>query len=90
MCDRNPGEIDFGSSYREIRVSEGSSYRESTVYMMPPGGVLPYRRLMWMCRWMGSHFHDWTDYNGVAHFLIFGVRQFSIFTVSKRTRVFVL
>ena len=43
-----------------------------------------------MCRWMGSHFHDWTDYNGVAHFLIFVVRQFSIFTVSKRTRVFVL
>ena len=21
-----------------------------------------------MCRWMGSHFHDWIDYNGVAHF----------------------
>ena len=19
-----------------------------------------------MCRWMGSHFHDWTNYNGVA------------------------
>ena len=19
-----------------------------------------------MCRWMGLHFHDWTDYNGVA------------------------
>ena len=19
-----------------------------------------------MCRWMGSHFHDWIDYNGVA------------------------
>ena len=19
-----------------------------------------------MCRWMGSHFHDWTDKNGVA------------------------
>ena len=18
-----------------------------------------------MCRWMGSHFHDWIDYNGV-------------------------
>ena len=30
------------------------------------------------------------DYNGVAHFLIFGVRQFSIFTVSKRTRMIVL
>ena len=32
----------------------------------PPGGVLPYKRLMGMCRWMGSHFHDWSDYNGVA------------------------
>ena len=19
-----------------------------------------------MCRWMGSHFHDWTDHNGVT------------------------
>ena len=24
----------------------------------PGGGVLPYNRLMGMCRWMGSHFHD--------------------------------
>ena len=32
----------------------------------PSGGVLPYKRLMGMCRWMGSHFHDWSDYNGVA------------------------
>ena len=23
-------------------------------------------RLMGMCRWMGSDFHDWIDYNGVA------------------------
>ena len=29
-------------------------------------GVLPYKRLMGMCRWMGSHFHNWTDYNGVS------------------------
>ena len=29
-------------------------------------GVLPYKRLMGMCRWMWSHFHDWIDYNGVA------------------------
>ena len=36
------------------------------------GGVLPYKRLMGMCRWMGSHFHDWIDYNGVAHFPSFG------------------
>ena len=47
-------------------------------------GVLPYKRLMRMCRWIGSHFHDWIDYsgvvfliellvkNGVAHFRIFG------------------
>ena len=31
MYDGNPGEIDFGSSQREVRVTEGSSYRESTV-----------------------------------------------------------
>ena len=31
-----------------------------------PGRVLPYNRLMGMCRWMGSHFYDWIDYNGVA------------------------
>ena len=30
------------------------------------GGVLPYNRVMGMCRWMGSHFQDWIDYNGVA------------------------
>ena len=29
-------------------------------------GVLPYKRLMGMCRWMGPHFHDRIDYNGVA------------------------
>ena len=30
------------------------------------GGTLPSNRLMGMCRWMGSHFHDWIDYNGVT------------------------
>ena len=34
--------------------------------ILPGGGVLPYKRLMGMCRWMGSHFHDWIDYNGVT------------------------
>ena len=29
-------------------------------------GVLSHKRLMGMCRWMESHFHDWIDYNGVA------------------------
>ena len=54
-----------------------------------------------MCRWLGSHFHDWSDYDGVAfsiellvkgsHFQIFGGKtvQFFIFTLSKRTRMFV-
>ena len=32
------------------------------------GGVLPSKRLLGMCRWMGSHFHNWTDYNGVTIF----------------------
>ena len=32
MYDGNPEEIDFGSSEREVRLSEGSSYRESTVF----------------------------------------------------------
>ena len=29
-------------------------------------GVLPSKRLMGLCRWMGSHFHNWIDYNGVT------------------------
>ena len=33
----------------------------------PPGGALPYKRLMGMYRWMGSHFHDWTTIMGL-HF----------------------
>ena len=53
-----------------------------------------------MCRWMGSHFHDWIDDNGVAFsiellewgrtFSDFGIRQSFIYTVSKPTRMFVL
>ena len=31
------------------------------------GGItLPYKRLTGMCCWMGSHFQDLIDYNGVA------------------------
>ena len=46
-----------------------------------------------MCRWMGSHFHDWSGFYGVEFsiellewgrtFSDFGVRQFFIFTVSN-------
>ena len=28
--------------------------------------ILPYKRLMALCPWMRSHFHDWIDYDGVA------------------------
>ena len=57
------------------------------------GGVLPYKGLMGMCRWMGSYFHNCIDYNGVAFsrvtrmgshiFRFFGVRQLFIFRVNK-------
>ena len=30
------------------------------------GGVLPNKRLLGMCRGMGSHFHNCIDYNGVT------------------------
>ena len=46
-----------------------------------------------MCRWMGSHFLDWIDYDGIAFSIdvlewSFGVRKFFIFSVSKRTRIY--
>ena len=53
-----------------------------------------------MFPWMGLHFHDWIEYNGVAFsigllqwgraFSDFWVRQLFIFMVSNRTRMFVL
>ena len=43
-----------------------SSRGVETESALPPGWVLPSNRLMGMCRWMGSHFHDWIYYNGVA------------------------
>ena len=46
---------------------------------------------------MGSHFHDWINYNGVAFSIeliewgrtfsdFLGVRQFFIFTINKRVQ----
>ena len=37
MYGGNPGEIDFGSSKREVRVREGSIYRELTVFACVSG-----------------------------------------------------
>ena len=42
------------------------SWPMHSLLYLSPGGALPSNRLMGMCRWMGSHFHDWIDYNGVA------------------------
>ena len=48
------------------------------------GGILPDKRLMGMCSWMGSHFHDWSDYNGVAFSTeLLGVAHFRIFCGRK-------
>ena len=44
-----------------------------------PGRVFPYKRLMGMCRWMGSHFHDWIGYNGVAFSIEFTLTGSHIF-----------
>ena len=38
-----------------------SSSSEFCLWAGGGGGVLPYERLMGMCRWMGSHVHDWID-----------------------------
>ena len=54
------------------------------------GGVLPQKRLMGMCRWMGSHFHDCVDYNQVAfsiELLQWG-RRFSDFWGKKVLHIF--
>ena len=53
-----------------------------------PGGVLPYKSPMGMCRWMGSHFHNWSDYYGVAFLidLLEWGRKFSNFGVSRESK----
>ena len=65
------------------------------------GGGAPYKSLMGMCRWKGSHFHDWIDCNGVAFSIellewdrtfsdFWGNIYSSLFLNNKRTRMFVL
>ena len=41
------------------------------IYSTRGGGALPSNGLLGMCRWMGSHFHNLTDYNGVTFSSIF-------------------
>ena len=59
---------------------------------MTPGGgggaALTSNGLLGMCRWMGSHFHDSTEYNGVAFSSIFNkvTRMGSYFFGTLRVR----
>ena len=66
-----------------LRVSVSSCLKHSDPVGGGGGHFLICKRLMGMCRWMGSHFHDWIDYNGVAFSIellewgrIFGIRKF--------------
>ena len=49
----------------------------------PGGEVLPSNGLLGMCRWMGLHFHDSTDYNGVAFFRHFASKKIICPKVTK-------
>ena len=57
---------------RNIRASYQSTFSGFCLLGGGGGRGLPYKGLMGMWRWMGSHFQDWIDYNGLAHFRIFG------------------
>ena len=54
--------------YTSTNFESEKAYDLMHMYSKPRGGggVLPYKRLMGMCRWVGLHFHDWIDYNGIA------------------------
>ena len=85
-----PGSIIYcygNISFCSITCESVDKMRTKIYYFFSPGGggVLPNKRLILMCRWMGSHFHDWIDYNGVAfsiELLEWG-RTFSDFWVRK-------
>ena len=56
----------------KLSAPNGSPWHSSVERAVSPGsgvGILPSNRLMGMCRWLGSHFQGWIDYNGVAFLL---------------------
>ena len=57
--------LDWFSQYSQTPLY-GHPLNTDTSFPGGGGGVLPYKRLIGICRWMGSRFHDWSDYNGVA------------------------
>ena len=87
--DRSGNILKHKSSFFVVFFFHLTAIQYKTSVGLRPGGVLPYRRLMGMCRWMGSHFHDWIDCNRVFFstellemgphiFGFLGVRQFFI------------
>ena len=47
--------------------TSGKPHSDNGRHFIPgDGGVIPNTGLMGMYHWMGSHFRDWIDYNGVA------------------------
>ena len=79
FSDRGETDVFAGYSqsllYKLLLISKWSSWAV---------GVLPSDRLMGMCRWMGSHFHEWiwgyifirVTRMGLHFFTIFGVGKF--------------
>ena len=57
--------VDWGRGYVNLKL-QNIPYLDVRSAKCIPWGVLPSKRLLGMCRWMGSHFHNWTDYNGVT------------------------
>ena len=55
----------FQPSFRKAIDEKQHSRCTSSVHLAG-GGFFPYKRLIGMCRWIGLHFHDWIDYNGVT------------------------
>ena len=52
------------------------------------GGGLPCNRPMLMCRWLGSHFYDWIDHNGVAFSIAVILEWCRIFSGIAEVRIF--
>ena len=44
-----------------------SIFQNDSLQLPGGGGVLPSNRLMGMCRWVGSHFHDWWGCNFISY-----------------------
>ena len=71
---------------QQLKAIQRSKLMKGVPFLLGGGGVLPSSRVMGMCRWMGSHFHDWIDYYGVAFFVrvtIIGSFIFRILEVRK-------